>query len=71
MEHDLDDTNSSIELLVSGDVYADDLTAVAKRLVLQSEELLDVEPLWQDGMAGVMQLVVLAQAAQMLRERTI
>ncbi len=71
VEHDLDDTNSSIELLVNGDVYADDLTAVAKRLVLQSEELLDIEPVWQDGMIGVMQLVVLAQAAQMLRERTV
>ena len=65
------DTNSSIELLINGDVYANDLNAVAKRLILQSEELLDVEPVWQDGMVGVMQLVVLAQAAQMLRERTV
>ena len=71
VEHDLDDTNSSIELLVNGDVHGDDLNTVAKRLILQSEELLDVEPVWQDGMVGVMQLVVLAQAAQMLRERTV
>jgi len=71
VEHDLDDTNSSIELIVNGDVYANNLTAVAKRLIMQSEELLDVEPVWQDGMVGVMQLVVLAQAAQILRERTI
>ena len=71
VEHELDDTNSSIELLVNGDAYANDLIAVAKRLIMQSEELLDVEPVWQDGMVGVMQLVVLAQAAQILRERTV
>jgi hypothetical protein len=71
VEHDLDDTNSSIELLVNGDVYADDLNEVAKQLIMQSEELLDVEPVWQDGMVGVMQLVVMAQAAQILRERAL
>jgi len=71
VEHDLDHENSSIELLVTGDVYAEDLAAVATQLIVQSEELLDVEPVWQDGMVGVMQLVVLAQAAQMLRERAV
>ena len=71
VEHDLDDTTSSIELLVSGDVSAEDLNAVAKRIVDQSEELLDLTPAWHDGMVGVMQLVVMAQAAQMLRERAV
>jgi uridine kinase len=66
---DLDDVNSSIELLVSGIAHADDLGAVARRLIPQSEELLDIEPTWQDGMIGVMQLVVMAEAAQVLRER--
>ena len=59
------------ELLVSGDVSAEDLNAVAKRIVDQSEELLDLTPAWHDGMVGVMQLVVMAQAAQMLRERAV
>ncbi len=71
VDHDIDDETSSIELLVSGDVSAEDLGAVAKRLVAQSEELLDVDPDWQDGMIGVMQLVVMAQAAQILRERAV
>ena len=69
VEHDLEESNTSIELLVSSDVSADDLSAVAKRLVPQSEELLDVVPVWQSGVTGVMQLVVLAQTAQILRER--
>ena len=69
VDHDIDDETSSIELLVSGEVSAEDLGAIAKRLVGQSEELLDVDPDWQDGMIGVMQLVVMAQAAQILRER--
>lgn len=69
VDHDIDEETSAIELLVSGEVSAQNLGAVANRLVGQSEELLDVEPNWQDGMIGVMQLVVTAQAAQILRER--
>ena len=69
VEHDLDEQSSSIELLVDSDVTSQDLSGVAKRLVPQSEELLDVEPIWKSGITGVMQLVVLAQAAQFLRER--
>lgn len=69
VEHDLDTDRSSIELLVSGDISGEDLSIIAGRLIPQSDELLDVEPAWQDGMIGVMQLVVMAQTAQMLRER--
>ena len=71
VDHDLDDVSTSIELLVSGDVSPEDLDTVAKRLVDQSEELLDLTPVWEDGMVGVMQLVVMAQAAQMLRDRAV
>ena len=71
VDHDLDDETSSIELLVSGDVSAEDLSSVAKRLVDQSDELIDLTPVWEDGMVGVMQLIVMAQAAQMLRERAV
>ena len=70
VDRDLDDATSAIELLVSGDVSGEDLGAVAVQLIPQSDELLDVEPIWQDGMIGVMQLVVIAQAAQILRDRS-
>jgi uridine kinase len=69
VDHDLNDTTSAIELVVSGEVSGEDLNSVAAQLIPQSEELLDVEPVWQDGMIGVMQLVVMAQAAQILRDR--
>jgi len=69
-EHDLDESNTSIEILVGSEVAAEDLALVARRLVPQSYELLDVEPEWQSGVTGVMQLVVLAQMAQILRERS-
>ena len=69
VEHDIDDNNSSIELLITGDVLAEDLRSISGRLVTQSEELMDIDPVWKDGMIGVMQLVVMAQAAQILRER--
>ena len=70
VDHDLDDTTSAIELLVAGEVSGEDLGSVAAQLIPQSEELLDVEPVWEDGMVGVMQLVVMAQAAQILRDRS-
>jgi hypothetical protein len=71
VEHDIDDNNSSIELMITGDVLAEDLRSIADRLVTQSEELLDIKPVWNNGMIGVMQLVVMAQAAQILRERAL
>jgi len=71
VEHDIDDNNSSIELLITGDVLAEDLRSISGRLVAQSEELMDIDPVWKDGMIGVMQLVVMAQAAQILRERAL
>jgi uridine kinase len=70
VDHDLDDTTSAVELLVVGEVSSEDLATTAKQLIPQAEELLDVQPNWQDGMIGIMQLVVMAQAAQILRERS-
>jgi uridine kinase len=70
VDHDLDDTTSAIEILVSGEVSGEDLSSVAAQLIPQCEELLDIEPEWQDGMIGVMQLVVMAQTAQTLRDRS-
>ena len=70
VDHDLDDTTSAVELLVAGEVSGEDLGHVAAQLVPLSEELLDVQPDWQDGMTGVMQLVVMAQAAQILGDRS-
>ena len=69
VEHDLEESNTSIELLVGSEISAEDVGAVATRLVPQAEELLDVVPSWEAGVTGVMQLVVLAQTAQILRER--
>ena len=71
VEHDIDDNDSSIELLITGNVLAEDLRSISGRLVAQSEELMDIDPVWKDGMIGVMQLVVMAQAAQILRERAL
>jgi uridine kinase len=70
VDHDLDDTTSAVELLVAGEVSSEDLATTAMQLIPQVEELLDVQPVWQDGMIGIMQLVVMAQAAQILRERS-
>lgn len=70
VDHQIDDTTAAIELLVVGEVNGADLRATASKLIAQFEELVDVEPIWSDGMVGVMQLVVMAQSAQILRSRS-
>jgi len=69
-EHDLKESNTSIEILIGSEVSSEDLQLIARRLVPQSDELLDVNPEWQSGVTGLMQLIVLAQTAQILRERS-
>jgi hypothetical protein len=45
------------------------MAAAAQKLVPRTEELLALEPKWQDGMLGVMQLITLLEIAEALRER--
>ena len=48
----------------------DDVKSSAFLLVPHIEELLDVEPQWQSGMTGVMQVIVLMLIAESATSRT-
>jgi len=61
---------SSIEMYIEGDEFhPEDAQTVARLLVPHIDELLDVEPKWQSGMTGVMQIVVLMLIAERAKNR--
>lgn len=61
--------DDAIELTIDGDVDSDDIALAARELLPQLNELLDISPNWQDGMTGLMQLIILSHITQALRAR--
>lgn len=61
--------DGAIELTIEGEADADDIAFAAKALLPQLNELLDSQPLWKNGMIGLMQLIVLLHITQALRKR--
>jgi uridine kinase len=61
---------TATRILVEGDGFtAADAQAVGSLLVMHIDELLDAEPIWQGGMAGVMQVVILILIAEQAKKR--
>jgi len=58
-----------IEMTIEGEVVRDDIALAARELLPQLSELLDIAPEWQNGMLGLMQLIVLTHITQALRTR--
>jgi uridine kinase len=56
-----------VELVVDGDVDSEDIAFAAGILIPDIEELISLEPKWEGGMTGIMQLISLAQAAYAIR----
>jgi uridine kinase len=54
---------------IEGEFDADDIALAASRIIPNIEELLDLSPRWQGGIAGIMQLVVVAQVSEAVRRR--
>jgi len=62
---------SKVELLIDGDISAEDVAMAAQTLVPHMDELLDLYPQWQGGVTGIMQLIVLLHTAEVLHARLI
>lgn len=60
-----------IELMVDGDVKADDIAMILKKMVPTVGTLLSFKPVWKGGMIGIMQLVVLLHTIEVLRKRLV
>ena len=65
----IDKNNTQVELDIEGEVNAEDLALSARIIIPHMEELLGFQPKWENNMAGVMQLIVLAQISEILENR--
>lgn len=65
--------NESSEVVISieGDISKDDIQLAAQMLCPRILEFLDLRPIWQDGMLGLMQLLTLSHINQALMKRFI
>ena len=64
-----DGADGAVELTIEGETDKDDIALAARELLPQLNDLLDITPAWQDGMLGLMQLIVLTHITQALRAR--
>lgn len=64
---DFSDNLEMVIMRVEGDIQADDIAIIAKESLPELTEFLAIQPHWQPGMQGVMQLVILNHLLQALR----
>jgi hypothetical protein len=62
---------SEVELSIEGETSDNDIRMAAKLICPQIFEFLDLQPQWQNGMLGLMQLVTLSHINQALTRRFI
>lgn len=60
-----------IKMTIEGEVSAADCDVAAKLLCPQILDFLDIQPKWQDGMIGLMQLITLCHISQALLKRVL
>lgn len=60
-----------VEITMEGDVDADDVAMAAAMLCPRLIDFLDVEPAWESGVLGLMQLITLSHINQALTRRFI
>ena len=56
-------------LVIEGETTAQDIALAARMLCPRTLEFLDIKPVWQDGILGLMQLITLSHINQVLTER--
>ncbi len=62
---------SEVELTIEGETSAEDIELAAKMLFPRVLEFLDINPKWEDGIKGIMQLITLSHVNQALNKRLI
>ncbi len=60
-----------VEFDVEGEVEADDIRLIIKKIAPEAEDLLGPEPQWENGLLGVMQLIVIVHLIRRTRQRRI
>ena len=62
---------SEVQMTIEGDTSASDIALAAEMLCPRILEFLDIQPRWQDGMTGLMQVITLSHISQSLTKRFI
>ncbi len=65
----LGEGGSLVEMTIEGESQAEDIALVARKLVPQLQPLMRAQPSWEDGVKGLMQLVVLSHLNQAMSHR--
>lgn len=65
----LEQDGQAVELIVEGETSAEDVAMAAQMLFPKILAFLDTQPRWEDGVLGLMQLVVLSHINQALQKR--
>jgi uridine kinase len=71
VDMNLDSQASGVDMTIEGDSSAEDMALAAKILFPRILEFLDIAPKWEDGVLGLMQLILLAHINQALNKRLI
>lgn len=58
-----------VEFDVEGDVEAEDIRLIVSKLAPEADDLLGPEPAWENGLLGVMQLIVVIHLIRRTRQR--
>jgi len=65
-----DSTGSQIMLTIEGESTADDVAQAAILLSPRTLEYLDEQPVWHDGMLGIMQIIIFSQLNQLITKKS-
>lgn len=60
---------AQVQMIIEGETSAADIALAAEMLCPRTLEFLDTHPRWEDGMAGLMQLITLSHINQALTKR--
>jgi len=65
----LQEDGSTLLLKIEGQVYTDDIKMTANKIIVNTSDILALKPKWESGLMGVVQLITLAYAANVLHGR--
>lgn len=71
VDMDTSSDGSEVVLTIEGDASAEDIAMAAEMLCPRIVEFLDIQPKWQAGILGLMQLITLSHISQALTKRFI
>ncbi|WP_394392549.1 hypothetical protein [Shewanella woodyi] len=69
LEKHFTNDNDNVTLTIEGDVFAEDMSLAIQSLNLTFTELLDIYPVWKDGMLGLMQIITILHLDETMRVR--